>query len=234
MFVYLIACFEHSETESPSETEPASEIAQLQQDISSLTSTLEAQHNKIQALEEDYSLLLTDYTALLNATSSLEAEQQTLSAALLSAQNDHNNFVSTQEILNATHTSEQEALWASLQTTQDNLPSLVPFTIPTPNDYTQQVTKFYFNLPTRTILGVLPILGQGTQCTIQVGTNNWGSSFGLWQNDTGGYHKSIDEFVVEPSLTPAPSPEKWPWVILDCTRVGGSAEYSVEIWVAYL
>ena len=58
----------------------------------------------------------------------------------------------------------------------------------------------HFNLPPETMLGVLPMIVQGVQCSMQYGTTNWGTNYGMWNINDGGYHKAIDGFVVESNL----------------------------------
>lgn len=105
-------------------------------------------------------------------------------------------------------------------------------TISTTNDWTNQITCVYFDLPNAKILGVYIQEPQGIIVKYDMGSTNWGTVAPIWNDMTG--FASIDEYVKEVGVPSGNSGNRWPWAIIKAERTGGSASTQINVWIVYM
>ena len=227
MFILTLACFEEETVNYNADLDA------IQRDLEALRITVNEQHNQIKTLEEEYDLLILENNTILSQNQEQQALIEDLQNDLMTHTSDFQaTFDAHQASLDLLN-EEDALLWTAVENLQSTSLTREMYTFDTINDLTQQVTMIYLNKPNKHILSIVPMTGQGVLCSYKYGATNWGSNYSIWAQDFGLYHKIINEFVHEDTLIPAPSPERWPWIILDCSRVGGSAASSVDVWILF-
>lgn len=105
-------------------------------------------------------------------------------------------------------------------------------TISTTNDWTNQTTCVYFDLPSAKILGVYIQEPQGVIVKYDMGSTNWGTNSSIW-NDLTAF-ASINEYVKEIGVPSSTNGSRWPWAIIKAERTGGSASTTIQVQVLYM
>ena len=87
-------------------------------------------------------------------------------------------------------------------------------------------------MPSAKVLGVYIGSNHGVILKYEMGSTLWGTNYSIW-NDLNNFG-SIDEYVKESGVPSANSNLRWPFIILQAERTGGSSSTSFEVYVTYL